>query len=226
MKRIGIICAMKEELEELMKHLSLEKEHQFYDITVLECNLGDKQLFLAESGVGKVNAARCTQIMIDYLELDCIFNIGVAGSVSKDVKVCDVVIGEKLVQHDFDITAFNHELGYIPKVGVFIESDKRLVDISEKVIKKSHKGVIASGDVFCTKKEMSENIASTFGALCVEMEGASIAQVCYLSNTPFLVIRSISDSPDGSENKLTFDEFLIESSQAVAKELIDIIKQI
>ncbi len=226
MNRIGIICAMEEELNELRKMLTLEKEHDYYDITIYECNLDQKKLFLAESGVGKVNAARCTQIMIDHLDLDCIFNIGVAGSVSKDVKVCDVVIGEKLVQHDFDITAFNHELGYVPKVGVYIESDKRLVKIADKVIKESHNGVIASGDIFCTKKEMSEKIASNFGALCVEMEGASIAQVCYLSNMPFLIIRSISDSPDGSENKLTYEEFLEESSKTVAKELVEIIKQI
>ncbi|MBR3210827.1 MAG: 5'-methylthioadenosine/adenosylhomocysteine nucleosidase [Bacilli bacterium] len=226
MKRIGIICAMAEELEELSKLLTLEQKHTYYDIEVLECNLGGKKLFLAESGVGKVNAARCAQIMIDHLDLDCIFNIGVAGSVSKEVKVCDVVIGKKLVQHDFDVTPFDHELGYVPKVGVYVESDKRLVEIADKAMDNSHKGIIASGDVFCTKKEMSEHIAKTFNALCVEMEGASIAQVCFLSKVPFLVIRSISDSPDGSENKLTFEEFLFESAQKVAKELIEIIKQI
>lgn len=226
MKRIGIICAMKEETEEVLNLFPLKKEHQFLDIKVYECALDQKSIFVTESGVGKVNAARATQILIDHLDLDCIFNVGVAGSVSKDVKVCDLVIGEKLVQHDFDVTAFNHERGYIPKVGVYVESDKKLVSLASSICKDAHKGIIASGDVFCTDKKMSEDIYKTFNALCVEMEGASIAQVCYLSHVPFLVIRSISDSPDGSENKLTFEEFLEMSSKKVSETIKDIILKI
>lgn len=226
MNKIGIIFAMEEELTELLKLVKLENSYEIFGITFYECILNDKELILAESGVGKVNAARCTQILIDNMDVDCIFNIGVAGSVSKDVKVCDIVIGEKLVQHDFDITAFNHEKGYIPNIGkVYIESDPYLLKIAEetKTDANIHKGVIASGDIFCTEEWMSNKIRTKFDALCVEMEGASIAQVCYLSHIPFLVIRSISDSPDGSENKLTYEEFLEESSKKVASFLKNII---
>jgi len=226
MKRIGIIFAMEEELQSLLKIVELKKSKKIYDITFYECTLKDKNLILAESGIGKVNAARCTQILIDKMNVDLVINMGVAGSVTKDVKVCDVVIGEKLVQHDFDITAFNHEKGYVPKVGVYVESDPSLVKLAEKIDKNAHKGVIASGDIFCTDKKMSNQIYEDFHALCVEMEGASIAQVCYLSKIPFLVIRSISDSPDGSDNKLTYDEFLQISSERAANFIKEMILKI
>ena len=226
MKRIGIIFAMEEELQSLLKIVELKKSKKIYDITFYECKLKENELVLAESGIGKVNAARCTQIMIDKMNVDCIFNIGVAGSLSKKVKIGDMVIGEKLVQHDFDLRAFNHELGYVPKVGVYVESDPMLVKLAEKVEKEAHKGIIASGDVFCTEKEMSENLSKTFHAICVEMEGASIAQVCFLSNIPFLVIRCISDSPDGSNNKMTYDEFLKMSSEKAAKFLKEMILKV
>ena len=224
--KIGIIFAMKEELDELLKVVEKNNEYKIFDLDFYECTYKDKKLVLVESGIGKVNAARATQILIDNMEVEYIFNIGVAGSVNKDVKVLDIVIGEKLVQHDFDITAFNHEKGYIPNIGgKFVESDPYLLKIAEEVgDETTHKGVIASGDIFCTEEAMSSKIATKFGALCVEMEGASIAQVCYLSHIPFLVIRSISDSPTGGDNKLTYDEFLKLSSSKVAgylKRLID-----
>ena len=229
MNRIGIIFAMEEELNELLKQVKLNKEYKIFDLTFYECNLKDKELILVQAGVGKVNAARCTQILIDNMDIDCIFNIGVAGSVSKDVKVCDLVIGDKLAQHDFDITAFDHEKGYIPNIGkVYIDSDPYLIKVAEetKTDNNVHKGVIASGDIFCTEEWMSNKIATKFNALCVEMEGASIAQVCYLSHIPFLVIRSISDSPNEEDNKLTYDEFLKISSNKVANYLKDIINNL
>ena len=229
MNKIGIIFAMEEELKELLNLVKLEKEYKIFDLSFYECLLEEKELILAQAGVGKVNAARCTQILIDNMDVDCIFNIGVAGSVSKDVNVCDIVIGDRLVQHDFDITAFHHEKGFIPNIGqVYIESDPYLVNVAEgiRTEMKVHKGVIASGDIFCTEESMSNKISQKFNALCVEMEGASIAQVCYLSHIPFLVIRSISDSPNGSDNKMTYEEFLETSSQKVANFLKDIIKKV
>ena len=184
---------------------------------------------LTESGVGKVNSARCTQILIDNMDVDMIINIGVAGGISEKLKVCDIVIGEKLVQHDFDITAFNHEKGYIPNVGVYIDSDTYLVNVAKECINNKKynvvSGIIASGDIFCTESWMSKKINTKFNALCVEMEGASIAQVCYLSNIPFIVIRSISDVPNNN-NVLTYEEFLNESSKNVSNFIYEIIKNI
>lgn len=217
MKTIGIIFAMKEEKDELLEYVKVHEEKNIFDLKFTIGNINNTKCILVESGVGKVNAARCTQVLIDNFEIDYIFNIGVAGSISKDVNICDIVIGEKLVQHDFDITAFNHEKGYIPKVGVYVNSDEYLLKMAKSINEpNTHIGVIASGDIFCTDINMSKNINKEFNALCVEMEGASIAQVCYLCNIPFLVIRSISDSING-ENKIDYDEFLSSSSKKIAE---------
>lgn len=229
LKTVGIIFAMKEELDELLKYLDLQKEYEIFDLKFYEGTINGNNCILVESGVGKVNSARCTQILIDNMKVDYVFNIGVAGGVSDSLHVGDIVIGNRLVQHDFDITAFNHEKGYIPNVGVFIESDEYLVRLAETVKDKMNvnvlKGTIASGDIFCTETKMSEKIRNKFQALCVEMEGASIAQVCYLSHIPFLVLRSISDVPN-NDNVITYEEFLEKSSKNVAKFMNAILEQI
>ena len=228
MNKIGIIFAMKEELDALLKIVSFEKKYTIFDLTFYECSFHNKTLVLVESGIGKVNSARCTQILIDNMEVEAVFNIGVAGSVDSSVSVLDIVLGENMVQHDFDITAFDHPKGYIPNIGtVFVPGDPYLLKIAESVETDFlvHKGVIASGDIFCTNPSMSEKIHQKFHALCVEMEGASIAQVCYLSHIPFLVIRSISDAPNGENNTLTYEEFLQKSSERVATFLKQIIEK-
>ena len=229
MKRIGIIFAMKEELDSLLKYLKIEKEYNIFDLKFYEGMIHNNYCILTESGVGKVNSARCTQILIDNMDVDMIINIGVAGGISEKLKVCDIVIREKLVQHDFDITAFNHEKGYIPNVGVYIDSDTYLVNVAKECINNKKynvvSGIIASGDIFCTESWMSKKINTKFNALCVEMEGASIAQVCYLSNIPFIVIISISDVPNNN-NVLTYEEFLNESSKNVSNFIYEIIKNI
>ena len=218
MKKIGIVFAMKEELDALLSKVELKNSYEIFDLTFYECEFNNMECVLVECGIGKVNAARSTQILIDNMKVECIINIGVAGGVSKELDICDIVVGEKLVQHDFDLTGFNHEKGYIPNVGKYIKSDEYLVKIAMDNCEgiKVHKGVIASGDIFVTEEKMSDKINTKFDALCVEMEGASIAQVCYLSHVPFLVIRSISDSPKKGNNKMSFDEFLLKSTDIVA----------
>ena len=182
---------------------------------------------LVEAGVGKVNAARTTQILIDNFEVDAIINVGSAAASNEKLNIGDIVIANKLVQHDFDITAFGHPKGYISNVGQYLESDKELVINIEKAIKKIDNnkfktiiGTIASGDIFCTEINMKDKIKSKFNADAIEMEGAAIAQVCKLDNIPFIVIRGISDSPNGNNN-VTFEEYLEKASQRCA-ELIEI----
>ena len=228
MKRIGIIFAMEEELNAFLELVSLTEKKEIYDLTFYECTLKDKELVLVESGIGKVNAARSCQVLIDHMEVEAVFNIGVAGGVDPSVAIMDIVIGEKLVQHDFDLTAFGRPKGYITNIGdVYIPSDSHLIELVENVKTDIpiHKGVIASGDIFCSEAWMGEKIASKFQALCVEMEGASIAQVCYLCKIPFLVIRSISDSPSAGDNKITYEDFLEMSSKRVASYLKQILEQ-
>ncbi len=230
MSKIGVIFAMKEELDEVLKQVDIKNEFNVFGLDFYSVVFKDTECILVECGVGKVNAARTAQIMIDVMKVDYIINVGVAGGVSNSLNVCDIVIGEKLVQHDFDITAFDHAKGYIPNVGVYLNSDEYLLRIAEKE-KESfnetnfHKGVIASGDIFCTSEKMSKKINEKFNALCVDMEGASIAQVAYLSGVPFLVVRSISDIPNNN-NKITYEEFLEESSKVVAKFLLSMIEKI
>ena len=166
MKKIGIIFAMQEELKELLNLLNLEREYSVFDLKFYECKLLDLKCILVESGIGKVNAARTTQILIDNMQVDCVFNIGVAGGVSNLLSVGDIVIGDKLVQHDFDITAFNHSKGYIPNVGTFIKCDDYLVYLAKMISNRLNynvlRGTIASGDIFCTDSKMSEKINKKF----------------------------------------------------------------
>lgn len=229
MKKVGIIFAMEEELLALKKYLKIEKEYNIFELKFYEGFISDTYCVLVESGVGKVNAARTTQILIDNIKVDCIFNIGVAGGVSDVLKVGDIVLGTKLVQHDFDITAFNHEKGYIPKVGIYIDTDKKLLSIAKDVFENNdiryNEGVIASGDIFCTEAKMSSKINTKFDALCVEMEGASIAQVCHLSKMPFLILRSISDVPN-NDNVVTYEEFLESSCDNVAFAMKNILSKL
>ncbi len=225
MKKIGIIFAMKEELDALLDIVNVEKEYKIFELDFYECTIGNTNCVLCESGVGKVNAARCTQILIDNMQVDYIINVGVAGGLNENLSVCDIVIGNKLVQHDFDITAFDHEKGYIPNVGKFI-GDEYLIKLANEVARENkytiHNGVIASGDIFCTDKNMATKIKNKFDAYCVEIEGSSIAQVCYLCHIPFLVLRAISDIPNG-DNVITYEEFLEQSSKNVAKFISEII---
>lgn len=224
--KIGIIFAMNEELNALKKYLSISRINKIYELEFFEGIIENTECVLVECGIGKVNAARCTQVLIDNYDLDYIFNIGVAGGVSSNLKVGDIVVGEKLVQHDFDITAFNHEKGYLPNLGgKFINSSDYLIGLSKKNDIPVKYGVIASGDIFCTDVKMSNKINTKFDALCVEMEGAAIAQVCHLCKIPFLIIRSISDVPN-NENQITFDEFLLDASDKVANYLISLLSKI
>lgn len=226
--KIGILFAMKEELDSLLSKMTLKNKFEIFGLIFYECELNELSCVLVECGVGKVNAARCTQIMIDNIKVDYIINIGIAGGLTTDLDVCDIVVAKKLVQHDFDITAFDHEKGYIPNVGTYIETDEylRKIALDNSDGFNVHTGVIASGDIFVTEEKMSTKINNKFNALCVEMEGASIAQVCYLSHIPFLIIRSISDSPKKGNNKITYEEFINISSNKVSEYVNNILKQL
>lgn len=226
--KIGILFAMDEELDSLLSKMTLKNSFEIFDLTFYECEIDNINAVLVKCGVGKVNAARCTQIMIDNIKVDYIINVGIAGGLTSDLDVCDIVVGEQLVQHDFDITAFDHEKGYIPNIGTYIDTDEylRKIAIDNGDGYNVHLGVIASGDIFVTEENMSTKINNKFNALCVEMEGASIAQVCYLSHIPFLIIRSISDSPKKGNNKITYEEFIKISSNIVSEYVNKILKSL
>ena len=229
MKKIGIVFAMKEEMVAFKKYFDVCKEQDIYNLHFYEGTIHGNYCILVTSGVGKVNAARTTQVLIDNYKVDYVINVGVAGGICDNLYIGDIIVGERLVQHDFNIMAFNHERGYIPDIGVYIGANEYLVNLSEKTLKKNkidyRKGVIASGDIFCTKETMSKKIFKNFNAMCVEMEGAAIAHVCFVSNVPFLILRSISDIPN-NDNAVTFDKFLVSSSKKIALVLNDLLAEI
>lgn len=222
MKRYGIIAAMNEEMQEIEKIMEEKQIQEIYELNFIKGKINNTQVVLVEAGVGKVNAARTTQILIDNFNVDAIINVGSAGSSNDELDIGDIVIGNKIVQHDFDITAFGHPKGYISNVGQYLEGDNLLIEKMQATISnmqdsdfKIKIGTIASGDIFCTELKMKEKIRNKFNADAIEMEGAAIAQVCKLDNIPFLVIRSISDKPDGNNN-ITFDKFLEKASKRCA----------
>lgn len=229
MKRFGIIAAMQEEMKEIERIMENTETEKIYELNFIKGKINNKDVVLVEAGIGKVNAARTTQILINKFNIDAIINVGSAASANDELNIGDIVIGQKIVQHDFDITAFGHPKGYISNVGQFIESDKKLIDKMEQTIasRQDNKfkikiGTIASGDIFCTELKMKEKIRNKFNADAIEMEGAAIAQVCKLDNIPFLVIRSISDKPNGNNN-ITFDQFLEQASKRCALIIKDFI---
>lgn len=222
MREYGIIAAMEEEMQEIKNIMTDIVEEKIYELIFIKGRINDKNIVLVEAGIGKVNAARVTQILIDKFNIEAIINVGSAGSANDELDIGDIVIGKKIVQHDFDITAFGHPKGYISNVGQYVESDIHLIKKMEQTINnlntqefKIKIGTIASGDIFCTELQMKNKIRTKFNADAIEMEGAAIAQVCKLDNIPFIVIRSISDKPNGN-NEITFDKFLEKASKRCA----------
>ena len=191
MKRIGIIVAQDEEREEILDIMKDTEVKQISNLRFIQGNIEGKRCVLIKSGIGKVNAARTAQALIDNFKVDYIINIGIAGSLNSLLDIGDVVIAKKVIQHDFDITAFGHSKGYITGVGDFLQSNPDLVEeftnSLESTPEKNYKikvGIIATGDIFCTESWMKDKIRAKFNADVEDMESAAIAQVCYLSETP------------------------------------------
>ncbi|MCI8412193.1 MAG: 5'-methylthioadenosine/adenosylhomocysteine nucleosidase [Clostridia bacterium] len=229
MKNIGIIVAMNEEGEAIEKIMTNIERKQIYNLVFKIGIIKDKKCVLVKSGVGKVNAARTTQIMIDNFDIDYVINAGSAGAINDMLEIGDVIIGKQVVQHDFDITAFGHSKGFITGVGNNVICDRELVSkfnmIIDDIAERNYNiklGVVATGDIFCTEVAMKDKIRAKFDADAVDMECGAIAQVCYLDNIPFIVIRSVSDTPNG-KNTSTFEENLELASKRCATILKEIL---
>ena len=219
---IGIIVAEEKELLEVKKIMNNIKEKNIYEKTFYIGSIEEKEIVLVKSNVGKVNSARVTQILIDNFDIELVINVGTAGSVDNSLEIGDVVVATELVQYDFDVTPFGRKLGEIENIGESIKVDENLLKLFDDI--NVRKGKLASGDKFIVNREDKDNIRNIFNALAIEMEGASIAQVCYLDKIPFLVIRSITDKLDGS-SKLDFEKFLESSSKVVANILKEVLKK-
>ncbi|HHU60675.1 MAG TPA: 5'-methylthioadenosine/adenosylhomocysteine nucleosidase [Natronincola sp.] len=217
--KVAIIGAMEEEVEALYQNLLNINEHEtnLPDLPVFTGILSEKEVIIARCGIGKVNAALATQYIINTFNPDFIINTGVAGGVSPKVRIADFVVGQSSLQHDFDARYFGYPMGTIPrlKTSVFL-ADSRMVELciqaagDELGQKRVHRGLIVSGDQFVASTEQKKSILEFFpDTMCVEMEGAAIAQVAHLNQIPHIIIRAISDQADNSAPK-DFNQYLLE----------------
>lgn len=230
---IGIIAAEELEMLAIKEYMSNIKEKEIYNLHFYEGEISGKECVIVKSGVGKVNSARTTQILIDKYNVNCVINIGSAGATNTDLQIGDIVIADKLIQYDFDLTGVgDYEKGEIFEVGKYMTTDNKMVELCETAIKSLNEkgfnykiGIIGSADMFCANTKLATSLKNEFNIECVEMEGAAIAQVCNLDLVPCLVIRGISDVPDGN-NKVDFHQYLKKASKRVAEILSKLIDRV
>jgi len=213
MKKIGIIGAMEEEINILKSWM---QEVTVKTIASMEFNEGvlkGKDVIVVRSGIGKVNAAVCTQILADIYHIDAVINTGVAGSLHSEINIADIVLSTDALQHDVDATGFGYKIGEIPRMDTSIfKANEQMVKLAEEVCAEVipevgvFAGRVVSGDQFISNSDKKEWLIKNFEGYCTEMEGAAIAQTAYLNNIPFLIIRAISDKADHTA-EMTYSEF-------------------
>lgn len=204
---VGIICALNIEVEGLKKKMAEEQHREYARMIFTSGKIGKQEIVAVECGIGKVNAAVCTQVMIDLFRPDVIINSGIAGSLRKDICIGDIVVAEDVVQHDIDGTAMGDPPGEI----WFNDEKKIEIAADEKVREQLYAackpiqntkvllGRIATGDVFVADVDRRMQIGQQFQASACEMEGGAIGQVCYRNGVPFGILRSISDDLNQNE---------------------------
>lgn len=220
--KIAIMGAMPEEIEPIISKLKDLKETSYAANTYYEGTYNGKEVVVAYSKIGKVFATLTATSLIAKFGCDTLLFSGVAGAISPELNIGDLIIADGLCQHDLDITAFGHPYGYVPEGEVCIPTDVALRNIAKEVAKekglKLVEGIIATGDQFVANTERKDWISETFKAHALEMEGASVAVVCSSLDIPFFILRAISDSAD-MDASFNFDEFL-ESSAKISADFI------
>ena len=229
---IGIIGAMEEEVAELKKDMQIEETVEMAGMVFCKGTLGGKDVVIVRSGIGKVNAGICAQILVSQFGADTLINTGIAGSLDAQIDIGDMVISTDALHHDMDATVFGDPAGQIPRMDTLsFPADKELVEkavaANEKANPDIHTftGRVASGDQFIAAGDVKDRIAEGFHPLCVEMEGAAIAQVAYLNKVSYVIIRAISDKADNSATMdyPTFEKQAIAHSVRLMKELVPMI---
>jgi len=224
MKTIGIIGAMEVEVATIKSKMEVVSVKNVVGVDFYLGKMEGKSVVLVRSGIGKVNAAICTQVLVDMYAVDYIINVGVAGALSKDLSIGDVIVSTDLVQHDMDTSAFGDPVGTIPRMAVSqFPADAELIRIAKQAGAEVHAqvvpGRIASGDQFICDGAVKERIYNLFKAQCVEMEGAAVAHACYLNKIPFVVIRAISDRADDNAT-VSFDTFVLQAAR-ISGEMVE-----
>lgn len=209
---VGIIGAMQPEIEQLLSQMKKPKLKVISGILFYSGKLGKKKAVIAKCGIGKVFAALTAEAMILNYAPKLLINTGVGGALAPDLRQGDIVVAEKLVQHDMDTSAIGDPVGMISGIGkTFFEADAKAVRLLCEYAVKANlplkKGTIASGDVFVASGDKKDRIRDLFGATVCEMEGAALAQVAFVNKTPFTVIRCVSDGADESAGE-SYEFFL------------------
>ena len=225
---VGIIGAMSIEVDALKAAMTDKKTENISGIEFVSGKLYGREAVVAQSGIGKVFAAICAQTMILRYNVDILINTGVAGTLSAKLSINDIAVSSDCVQHDMDTSALGDEVGLISGINIVnIPADKQLCDdvcdAAESLGFVAQAGTIASGDSFISSNDKKKYIAETFSAIACEMEGAAIAQVCFVNKVRYVVIRAISDSADG-EAEMSYDEFskiAAERSAKVVKKILE-----
>ena len=230
MKKIGIIGAMDVEVERLKHDMKVKNVQKKAGMEFCEGELKGRSVVVVRSGIGKVNAAVCTQILIDCFGVDAVINTGIAGSLNAQIDIGDVVISTDVLHHDMDAVNFGYPLGQIPQMEVFsFQADEELAKKAQKVCEqvnpeiKVFRGRVVSGDQFIADRETKERIVKHFQGFCTEMEGAAIAQASYLNGVPFVIVRAISDKADDSATMdyPTFEKRAVEHSVKLIEGLME-----
>ena len=229
MSKIGIIGAMELEVETLKKEMTQTRVITKAGMEFNEGTLGGASVVVVRSGIGKVNAALCVQILADIFEVTHIINTGVAGSLNSKLDIGDILISQIALHHDMDATNFGYPLGQVPQLSVKeFAADEAMIALAKEVCSKelpeihSMEGRVVSGDQFIADKEVKNKLIANFQGDCCEMEGAAIAHGAYLNNIPFVILRAISDKADDSAQMdyPTFEKAAAEHCARLVKALV------
>ena len=223
---IGIIGAMDIEIEHINAVMEEKEEFTVSGALYTKGTIDGKDVVTAVCGIGKVFAAMCAQTMIVKFGADTVINTGVAGGLTDKTDILDTVVATALVQHDMDTTYFGDPRGLISGINVVeFPCDKALAEkITANVEGNCVRGIVASGDCFVADNDKKKEISETFNAVACEMEGAAIAQVCYVNKIPFCVLRTISDGANGEE--MSYEKFRVVAAEKAANIIIKTIKEI
>ena len=202
---IGIIGAMEEEVAVLKEEMKIEEVVQAASMDFCRGVLCGKEVVVVRSGVGKVNAGICAQILVDRFGVDVLINTGIAGSLDTRIDIGDIVVSTDALHHDMDATVFGDPVGQVPRMDTFsFPADPRLVELAVAANEEANpdihtfNGRVVSGDQFISSAEVKDRIVKNFQAMCTEMEGAGIAQAAYLNKISYVILRAISDKADNS----------------------------
>ena len=233
-RKTGIIGAMEMEVAALKEQLDGMHVQEYAGMSFCEGTLHGRSVVVVRSGVGKVNAALCTQILSDRFQADTIINTGVAGSLDARIDIGDIVISTDAMYHDVDATVFGYAPGEVPQLGITaFPADEALAALAAEACRRAAPdrhvffGRVVSGDQFIINREQKEKIAEKFHGICTEMEGAAIAQAAYLNRIPFIIVRVISDKADESayEEYPVFERKAAHASAGMIETLMKILDE-